>query len=291
MQRLALPLLLALLAPPHPGGMPDSRSSPAPRSPARAGAADPGNELVVIATDFKFQAPDQVEAGLVNIRLFNRGREMHHVLVIKVDRLDRISRIAEELKNTDEVEPWMHSLGGPESVGPGGVSSASMILEPGRYVLACVVASPTSHRMHFMDGMLKELAVVKPLSATAPAKLPAAELSLKLSEWSFTISGAVHAGRRTFRVENAGKLEHHAWIVRLQPGVSALQAVRWADHPTGAAPFEPVGGTTGLEAKRSVNVTVDLMPGEYVIICSLYNPLSKKTHSAMGMVKAFTVTD
>ncbi|MFN8583381.1 MAG: hypothetical protein U0163_20700 [Gemmatimonadaceae bacterium] len=55
----------------------------APRAPRGGGI--PGNELVVVATDFAFQAPPQVDAGLVNIRLFNRGTEMHHVLVIKVD--------------------------------------------------------------------------------------------------------------------------------------------------------------------------------------------------------------
>lgn len=260
----------------------------AQRGPRSGGI--PGSELVVVATDFQFQAPSQVDAGLVNIRLFNRGKELHHVLVIKVDRMDRLSQIADELRANKYMTSWMHPLGGPESVGPGGVSSASMVLEPGRYVLACIVASPTTHRQHFMDGMLRELSVVKPPGPEVLTALPSAELSLSLNEWSFTLTGVLYAGRRTIRVVNNGAVEHHLSIVRLIGGATALQAAHWLENPKGEPPFEAVGGTTGLGPKAAVNVTVDLMPGEYAFLCTLYNPLSKKTHSAMGMVKSYTVT-
>lgn len=251
-----------------------------------------GNELVVVATDFRFEAPEQVDAGLVNIRLFNRGKEMHHLIVIKVDRLDRISSISDYLRANDWNVPWMHPLGGPESVGPGGVSSASMVLEPGRYVLACVVASPTTHRMHFMDGMIRELSVVKPPAGTPTrTTLPATEITLKLFEWNFTLDGPLFAGRRTIRVENIGKFEHHVWIVRLNPTTTIEQAVKWAENPLGPAPFEAVGGTTGLGPGRSVNIAVDLLPGDYAFLCTLFNPLSKKTHSAHGMIKPIRIVN
>jgi hypothetical protein len=265
-----------------------SQRQPAQRAPRTGGI--PGNELVIVATDFQFQAPEQVDAGLVNIRLFNRGKEMHHVLVIKVDRIDRVNQIAQELRDNNWSAPWMHPLGGPESVGPGGVASASMILEPGRYILACIVASPATHRQHFMDGMIRELAVLKPATSVATS-LPAAEATVKLFEWNFSLSGPVQAGRRTIRIENIGKFEHHVWFVRLFPGRTVQQAVRWAENPLGPVPFEPVGGTTGLGPGRSVNVTLDLSPGEYALLCTLFNPLSKKSHSAHGMFLPLTVTD
>ena len=165
-----------------------------------------------------------------------------------------------------------------------------MVLEPGRYVLACIVASPTTHRQHFMDGMLRELAVVKAPGPEIRATLPPAELTLALNEWSFTMAGALYAGRRTIRVENRGTIEHHLSIVRLIGGATALQAARWMEDPKGAPPFEPVGGTTGMGPMAAVNVTVDLLPGEYAFLCTLFNPLAKKTHAAMGMIKSYTVT-
>lgn len=261
------------------------------RPQAPRGGVIQGTELVVVATDYRFEAPEQVDAGLVNIRLFNRGKEMHHLIVIKVDRLDRITSISEYLRNNDWNVPWMHPLGGPESVGPGGVASASMVLEPGRYILACVVASPTTHRQHFMDGMIRELSVVKAPGAAVHATLPRTEVSLKLFEWNFTLDGPLFAGRRTIRVENIGKFEHHVWIVRLNEGRTLEQAVKWAETPLGPAPFEPVGGTTGLAPGKAVNIAVDLLPGDYAFLCTLFNPLSKKTHSAHGMIKPIRVVN
>ncbi|MGQ0647660.1 MAG: hypothetical protein ACT4P7_08805 [Gemmatimonadaceae bacterium] len=262
---------------------------PRPRAP-RIGQI-PGNEFVVIATDHSFEAPEHVDAGLVNVRLFNRGKELHHLVVIKVDRLDRVSQISEYLRDNDRNVPWMTPLGGPESVGPGGVSSAIMALEPGRYVLVCMVVSPTTRRQHFMDGMIRELSVVKPPGTTVPARLPETEISLKLFEWDFTLGGPLFAGRRTIRVENVGKFEHHVWFVRLLPGTSFEQAVSWAESSMGPTPFEPVGGTTWLEPGRSVNVTVDLIPGDYALICTLANPLSRKPHSAHGMARSLRVVN
>jgi hypothetical protein len=248
-----------------------------------------GNDLVIVATDHAFEAPEQVDAGLVNIRLFNRGKEMHHVLLIRVDRLDRIPLIADYLRKNDWSVPWMHPVGGPESVGPGGVATASLVLEPGRYVLACVVASPATHRLHFMDGMIRELSVVKGPTSSPRAELPKADVTLQLFEWNFNLSGQLFAGRRTIRVDNIGKFEHHVWIVRLNEGKTTADATRWAEDPKGPPPFEPVGGTTGLGPGRSINVTVDLLPGDYALLCTLFNPLSRKTHSAHGMIKPIRV--
>ena len=49
--------------------------------------------------------------------------------------------------------------------------------------------------------------------------------------------------RRTIRVDNTGQFEHHVWIVRLLPGKTLAEAVKWAEKPVGAPPFEGVGGT------------------------------------------------
>ena len=48
-------------------------------------------------------------------------------------------------------------------------------------------------------------------------------------------------------------------------------------------------GTTNLARGNSVNVTVDLLAGDYAMLCVTYNPLSKQLHSKHGMVKAFRV--
>lgn len=294
--RLALALLLTLAgAAPLEGQRRPPPAAPrgapvAPRSVQRE-ASGRGNELVVIATDSAFAAPSQVDAGLVHIRLVNRGREPHHVLVMKVNRLARLAEIEEMLRSNDFSPSWIESLGGPESVISGATSSASMVLEPGRYVIACVVASPATHRRRYMDGMIAELAVVSPGRSWLRTPLPRAEITLRLSEWNFELSTPIRPGRRTIRIDNLGTREHQVAFVRLLPRRTVVEALRWVESPAGPPPFEVAGGTTGLSPKQSVNVEVDFIPGEYLLLCNLYDGLGRKAHLQMGMVKRIVVSE
>jgi hypothetical protein len=249
-----------------------------------------GNELVVIVTDSGLEAPDQVDAGLVNVRMFNRARGLHNIVVLKVERLDRLGTIAELLRANDWNVPWIKPLGGPERVGPGGMSSAIAILEPGRYVLADVGDAGANGRQGLSETSVRELSVLKPLGPERQVAMPATELTIRLNEWAVSLNGPLRAGRRTVGIENAGRLEHNLWIVRLLPGHTMQEALRWTERANGAMPFEPIGGTTVMARYRSVNVTLDLLPGEYALICGLYNPLSRKTHAQHGMVNQITVT-
>lgn len=258
------------------------------RSAAQRTGGIQGSELVIVVADKGFDAPSQVEAGLVNVRLFNRSSATQHIAILKVDRLDRVATIAEYLRAGDWNVPWISRMGGPESSAPGGVSSVSMILEPGRYVVAQLPVAPT-HGGPLVLAEVQELAVIRRAEGAGATTLPATEVTLVMNEWGFTVEGPLHAGRRTLRVDNKGQFEHHVSIVRLLPGRTMEQAVRWAERPVGAAPFETVGGTTNVERRRAVNVTVDLMPGDYALLCTTYNPLSKQLHSQHGMVKQIRV--
>ena len=258
--------------------------------PVRPGPI-PGGEIVIESTDNGCEAPDQVDAGLVNVRLFNRGSTLRHVEFIRRDRLTPLSEVGELVLTNDRNVPWLRALGGPAPAGPGGVSSATLVLERGNYVLSCVFAGTPSLRQPFPDGIVKELTVTAGVGPMRPATLPAAELSMRLFEWNFVVDGPLFAGRRTIRVENAGRLEHNVWIARLLAGRTPEQAAAWVSDPRGAPPFEAVGGTTEIEADQAINITVDFLPGEYVLLCTLYNPLSRRTHIGHGMMKVVRVVN
>jgi hypothetical protein len=259
-----------------------------PRRP-RAGLIQ-GTEVVVVATDQGLEAPDQADAGLLNLRLFNRGRQLHSLILLKVDRLDRIASIAETLRNNDWNLTWLKALGGPGRVGPGGMSSGIVVVEPGRYVLADLGDGPPQGRLTRSDVFLKELAVLKPTGSERAIQLPETEVTLSMTGWSFNLSGPLYAGRRTVNVVNNSPLDHNMWLVRLAPGRTTTDALRWLDRPHGVPPFEALGGTTAIAPGRAINVTFDLLPGDYTLICGLLNPLSKRTHADHGMVKQLTVT-
>lgn len=285
---LLFPLSL-LLASAVTAQTPQPKRPSAPKSTAPRAMNGQGSELVIVVNDKGLEVPQQVDAGLVNVRLFNRSTGSQHISVLKVDRLDRLPIIVDYLKSGDWNVPWINRMGGPESTPPGGVSSVSMMLEPGRYVIAQLPMTPTPAGPLVL-GDVEELAVLKQsLGENAKAVLPPASATITMYEWNFDIKGPLNAGRRTIRVENTGQFEHQMWIVRLGPGKGLEQAVKWAEHPSGAPPFEGIGGTTNLARGHSVNVTVDLLEGDYALLCVSYNPLSKRLHSQHGMVKAFRV--
>jgi len=281
-----LPLSL-LVAGPMAAQATKAPAAARPQQPRPGGI--PGSELVIVVTDKGFDAPEQVDAGLVNVRLFNRSRDQQHFSILKVDRLDRVDQISGYLRAGDWNVPWINRMGGPESTPSGGVSSVSMVLEPGRYVIAQLPVNPTPGSA-LIRSEVQELSVTKRPGVNAVPTLPATEVTVKMFEWNYTIEGPLHAGRRTIRVQNTGQFEHQLWIVRLNEGKGLADAVKWAEKPSGPPPFEGVGGTTNLARGRSVNVTVDLLPGDYALLCETYNPLSKRLHSEHGMIKSIRVT-
>ncbi|MEP7381186.1 MAG: hypothetical protein ABI910_05830 [Gemmatimonadota bacterium] len=293
--RLSLALLVCSLGWSTPGVLAAqaTKSRATPPVQKRASTARPvaplGAELVIVVTDKSLDVPSQVDAGVVNVRLFNRSTGPQQVNILKVERLDRVASISEYLRSGDWNVPWINRMGGPESGLPGGVSSVAMVLEPGRYVVVPLpILSKPGGPLILRD--VEELSVVQRPNGSAGAALPPAVATIKLYEWNFTIDGPLNAGRRVIRVDNTGQFEHQLQIIRLLPGRGIDQAVKWAENPSGPPPFEGVGGTTNLARGRSVNVTVDLIPGDYVLLCTTYNPLSKQLHSHHGMIKQIRVT-
>ncbi|MEO6443695.1 MAG: hypothetical protein ABIZ91_04880 [Gemmatimonadaceae bacterium] len=260
---------------------------PRPQAPRAGGIT--GSEYVIVATDQGVEAPSQVDAGLVNMRLFNRSRGMPHFVLLKVDRLDRLSAISDYLRTGDWNVPWINRMGGPESPPIGGVSSVSMVLEPGRYVLAQLPPAPVTPGQPFILGDVHEVAVTMQAGADLATELPRTEAKLTLSEWKLDLEGPLGAGRRTLRIVNKGQFEHRITVVRLLSGRTTEQAVKWAERPVGPPPYESAGGTANIAGGRSVNVAVDLIPGDYVFLCTTYNPLSRKLHTQHGMVKQVRV--
>ncbi|MDP1857849.1 MAG: hypothetical protein Q8K82_04215 [Gemmatimonadaceae bacterium] len=272
------------------GALPASAQQTAARRPATArpgGIA--GSEYVIVVTDQGFDAPEQVDAGLVNVRLFNRSRGSQRVVVLKIDRLDRLSSISDYLKSGDWNVPWINRMGGPESPPSGGVSSVSMVLDAGRYVVAQLPISPGTPGGALILGDVQELSVTRRSGSAVAMALPRTEATVNMFEWGYTVDGPLSAGRRTLRIDNKGQFEHMVAFVRLFRGRTLEQAVKWAERPSGPAPYESVGGTTEIGRGHSVNVTVDLMPGDYALLCTSFNPLSKKLHSEHGMVKQVRV--
>ena len=243
--------------------------------------------FTVTATDYAFSAPDTVLAGLTEVRLLNRGTELHHVWLVRLEAGKTMTDLFGVMKPEGPLPSWAREVGGPNTPGPGGESTAIVRMVAGRYAMICVIPSADG-KAHVMKGMAKEVIVVPATSNTSNANLRISA-TMTLVDYGFRFSQPLQAGRQTVRVTNAAAQPHEAVIVRLQPGKTPADALAWMEKMEGPPPGTPIGGTTPMARGEENLITLDLTPGEYGLICFASDATDQKPHFVHGMVSTFTV--
>lgn len=249
------------------------------------------NTVTITATEFAFNAPDTIPGGLTTLHLLDAGKQLHHVQLIKLDSGKTPADFAKAMKRMKPGEPlpsWAHEAGGVNAPKPGGgEASATLALDPGTYMMVCLI--PDAQGVpHVMKGMVRPLTVVP---ATGPAATePKADVTMKLADYSFTLSTPLTAGTHTIRVENDGAQPHEVQLVRLAPGKSAADMAVWVDRQYGPPPGEPIGGVPAIPVGAHAFITENFTPGQYALLCFVPDMKDGKPHAAHGMVKQITVS-
>jgi hypothetical protein len=245
--------------------------------------------MKVTARDYSFEAPDTVLAGRTEIRLSNKGKELHHVWLVRLDAGKTAADFFAAMRKGGPQPAWAKDAGGPNSPAPDGESSAVVDLKEGNYVLACVIPSPDG-KPHIMKGMAKPLAVVaKKATPTETTADPLPDVRVTLTDYDFTLSRPLTAGHHVVRVTNTAAQAHELFLARLAPGKTTQDALTWIEKMQGPPPLQPLGGIAGLGTGQSNDIAVDLTPGEYGLFCFIPDAKDGKPHVAHGMVKKITV--
>ena len=273
----------------HPASHTPAGAKPpaAAKAPYRAAAG----AFTITAWDYAFDAPDTAVAGMTEITLVNKGPELHHVQLIRLDEGKKLSDLFAAVGKGHGPPSWAHEAGGPNTPVPGGTSVASVNLEAGRYAVLCFIPSPDG-KPHVMKGMAREIVVVagkgeKP--AGQAASNTAAPVTITLTDYDFGLSAPLVAGKQRIRVVNVAAQPHEVFLVKLGEGRTPADIVAWVEKPNGPPPGLPFGGTTGIANGGENIVSVDLAPGEYALLCFIPDARDGKMHVMHGMMKQVTV--
>lgn len=263
----------------------------APATPASMGSFDPATHVAVVhAKDFSFDAPDSVTAGWTTFHFVNDGPALHHAQLVRLDSGKTAAELPAALDAAFKAHAappkWMVEVGGPNAADPGTSTDATMNLEPGQYAFLCFVDIP-DHVMHFTKGMVRGLKVTA--GATAAAPEPTSDVVVNLSDYAFTVQGALTAGKHTFKLVNKGPQAHEFEIIRLAPGKTTKDMIAFFTKMDGPPPGNALGGVAGFMSGTTAYTTVDLTPGNYLLICFVPDAKDGKTHFEHGMTKEFTV--
>lgn len=263
----------------------DTQASSATTAEAPGGAPA---IVTVTANDFSFDAPGQVPAGAVTMRLVNNGKELHHAQMIRIEEGKTMDDMAKALKNPGPPPSWVKFVGGPNAIAPGKETHSTSVLTPGLYAYLCFIPSP-DRVIHASKGMVRPFEVT-PASSTSAAGLPVTDATITLVDYDFQVSQPLTPGKRTILVENGGPQAHEVALLKLAPGKTVADFAAWdAGGMKGPPPAEPVGGVVALDKGARATFTVDLSPGDYGLICFVPDTKDGKPHLAHGMMKMIKV--
>ncbi len=243
------------------------------------------NVISAIATDYAFEMPSSVPAGLTTIRFSNHGKELHHLSLVKVEKGKKPEDVLAYFKAGGPPPQWMKPVGGPNAPAPGDETVFSSNLEAGDYVAFCMIPSPGGPP-HIMKGMLKALTVT---ASARKAVTPVADVTLTLSDYDFVFSKPLAPGTHVIAVRNTGKQMHEFFMAQLMPGKSPMDMAKFAENPSGAPPGKPMGGITNIVPGNVVYLQVDIPQGEFALICFTPDMNDGKPHLAHGMIKQISV--
>lgn len=239
--------------------------------------------------DFNFEAPQQVQAGLVSITFENVGQEVHHLQLVHLKDGVTMEQLAAELPNGDAalLALLQGIVGGVGPLDPGGSGRVTLELAAGNYVLLCVLPSHDGVP-HLAKGMLAPLIVKGDAPADQPE--PVADGVVRFKDFAFALPSEIKAGEQVWQVFNDGPQTHEIALIRLAEGKTMEDVIAFNNaHGAGEPPYTNIGGFQGIDPGKTGWLHLDLEPGTYVAICHIPDPASGKSHSELGMVQMFTV--
>lgn len=106
------------------------------------------------------------------------------------------------------------------------------------------------------------------------------------------VPDSVSAGLTTFRIKNEGMFPHNAGLVHISEGHTYEELIQYMDENMGGYPDWATlwGGPSAPISGEGSEATLDLIPGNYAIICGVPVPAAEP-HYMKGMTRPLTVTD
>jgi len=247
-------------------------------------------EVTIKAADFSFDAPDQIEAGLVSLRLENVGHEDHQVQLVRLNDGVTLEQLQAALQQGPEAAlPLVTLAGGVGLAAPNQHEQAVLDLTEGQYVMLCFVSGEDGV-WHVAKGMLRPFQVVARKSQ-AVVQEPKSDVSIVMKDFRFEIPAEIKAGRLTWKVTNQGPQPHEVFIAKLLPGKTLDDLMAFMQTYEGEPPVEEAaaGGVAVMGPGQTGWVNLDLSAGDYVALCFVPDAATGKEHAELGMIQFFSV--
>ncbi|MFN0181016.1 MAG: hypothetical protein ACKVZ0_19595 [Gemmatimonadales bacterium] len=128
--------------------------------------------------------------------------------------------------------------------------------------------------------------------APEPQSVPAAPVAppvveIIATDFAFQVPDTIPGGWVTLRIRNTGQELHHGALYRLDQGKTVADVLKLSG-PQMPEWMVAVGGPSGANPGATLETTVQLAPGSYLLLCEIPSP-DGKLHLMKGMMRPMTV--
>ncbi len=236
---------------------------------------------------------DRHIAGDVTFDLANRGTIPHEFLVVATDKTAKelLATVDATTNRIDEAN--LDVVDEQPEYGPGTTAELTVTLPIGHYVVMCNIEG------HYKNGMYADLNITERPDGVVvertppPAPVPAIGAIIGTEkEWAINISTDLHeSGVTTFNLANLGGIPHEFLVVRSDKTAAELLA---EVDPTTSRLNEDVLNVVNEQPEYDPGtpgqVTVNLEPGHYVVMCNIAGHYKQGMHADLEVVPAVAST-
>jgi len=220
-------------------------------------------DYTIGASDYAYSdLPLHAPAGWLTLRLVNTGNEQHMLSVVQVPPGYTAATLTDSMVHL-HTPADVKSSPGVDVVSPGDTGTVTAYFPPGDYVVGCFVKSADG-TYHVVKGMAGSFDVIA-YSETGGA--PHADAVVTLKDKRVALSGAVKAGNRTLRIRTDDPHWEDFQVLRLKPGRTAADAIKWYNNRATVAPAaDAFGGVSSILSSQRAFMTADFTPGTYLLL-------------------------
>lgn len=246
----------------------------------------------IVVGDSALSIPDILPSGRVRLRLVDRSGRVQRVVLTRLRPGQSASAFlkgAQRWLAGGSFGLWGVDPGTPGMVAPGDSTEVVVRLDPGHYVMAPWF-SRAGGSVRIGMATRATFQVLAPPAGIPEAAAPRADLSVRITDNAYQVSGPLTPGHHVVKVANYGLHEHDFELVRLLQGHTAAEARKWlAAGRRGPAPVEFVGGLVAVSPGYTGYVDVTLEPGHYLAVCLVPAGADREPRVGRGMLASLRV--
>lgn len=259
------------------------------------GSASSGqNELALTIAESgkaaKYTAPKTAKGGVVTVKLTNKGKKPHEAQLLRIEGDHTPQDVFKAFDDDKNKNEWLRAEGGVGQVPPGGSGTATVALEPGRFMVADTGEEDGPPAYTLLD-----------VKGGATGSLPTTDTTVTASEvgddkYKWKIDGPLNSGQSTITFKSEGKEAiHFLGAVQLvgNPSKKKVQKVLEQEgRSKGPKVIDERTFTTTaiLDGEKSEVTQFTLAkPGKWVLFCPLPDRGEDEPHTKQGLVEIVDV--